>query len=83
MTEIPLHEEVHVLFLDIQMPELNGLESVSYTHLDVYKRQVEQRERSEEGAAESDKGSKSKLPLASCGVYQQGTFFVIASQREQ
>ena len=44
---------------------------------------VEQRERSEEGAAESDKGSKSKLPLASCGVYQQGTFFVIASQREQ
>ena len=44
---------------------------------------VEQRERSEEGTAESDKGSKSKLPLASCGVYQQGTFFVIASQREQ
>lgn len=26
MTEIPLHEEVHVLFLDIQMPELSGLE---------------------------------------------------------
>ncbi|MDO4180268.1 MAG: LytTR family DNA-binding domain-containing protein [Bacteroidales bacterium] len=26
MTEIPQHEEVHVLFLDIQMPELNGLE---------------------------------------------------------
>lgn len=24
MTEIPLREEVHVLFLDIQMPELNG-----------------------------------------------------------
>lgn len=26
ITEIPLHEEVHVLFLDIQMPELSGLE---------------------------------------------------------
>lgn len=26
MAEIPLHEEVHVLFLDIQMPELSGLE---------------------------------------------------------
>lgn len=26
MTEMPLHEEVHVLFLDIQMPELSGLE---------------------------------------------------------
>lgn len=26
MNEIPQHEEVHVLFLDIQMPELNGLE---------------------------------------------------------
>ena len=26
MTEIPLREEVHVLFLDIQMPSCNGLE---------------------------------------------------------
>lgn len=26
MSEIPLHDEVQVLFLDIQMPELNGLE---------------------------------------------------------
>lgn len=32
MTEIPLHEEVHVLFLDIQMPELNGLEFSRMVH---------------------------------------------------
>ena len=28
-----------IVLLDIQMPVMNGLESVSYTHLDVYKRQ--------------------------------------------
>lgn len=26
MAEMPLHEDVHILFLDIQIPELNGLE---------------------------------------------------------
>lgn len=32
MTEIPFHEEVHVLFLDIQMPGLNGLEFSRMVH---------------------------------------------------
>lgn len=32
MSEIPLHEEVHVLFLDIQMPELSGLEFSRMVH---------------------------------------------------
>ena len=30
-----------VITLDVEMPKMNGLESVSYTHLDVYKRQIQ------------------------------------------
>ena len=29
----------HIVFTDIKMPVMDGLMSVSYTHLDVYKRQ--------------------------------------------
>ena len=29
-----------ILFTDVRMPVMNGLQPVSYTHLDVYKRQA-------------------------------------------
>ena len=35
-----LKEEFQIFFLDIEMPAMDGMEPVSYTHLDVYKRQA-------------------------------------------
>ena len=35
--------EYGIAIVDISMPDMNGLEPVSYTHLDVYKRQKEAR----------------------------------------
>ena len=32
-------EKPDLVILDLMLPELDGLEAVSYTHLDVYKRQ--------------------------------------------
>ena len=34
-------EKPDIILTDINMPFLSGLESVSYTHLDVYKRQLQ------------------------------------------
>ena len=31
---------IHLAIVDIMMPVMDGIETVSYTHLDVYKRQV-------------------------------------------
>ena len=38
--------EYDMIFLDIQMKHLDGMSTVSYTHLDVYKRQALWRSRS-------------------------------------
>ena len=34
------NSDIALAVLDIMMPEMNGWEAVSYTHLDVYKRQA-------------------------------------------
>ena len=39
--EILDREDIHLVLLDIMMPGMNGLDTVSYTHLDVYKRQAQ------------------------------------------
>ena len=37
-----IFQEVHpeIVITDLKMPEMDGIEPVSYTHLDVYKRQL-------------------------------------------
>ena len=35
-----MNENPTLILLDIMLPSMSGLETVSYTHLDVYKRQV-------------------------------------------
>ena len=37
--EFAKSNKVDVAFLDVEMASINGIEPVSYTHLDVYKRQ--------------------------------------------
>ena len=38
--EILEKEEIHLAIIDIMMPRMDGIRTVSYTHLDVYKRQT-------------------------------------------
>ena len=37
--ELARDPDIRLIVLDVMMPEIDGLTAVSYTHLDVYKRQ--------------------------------------------
>ena len=39
--KITSYDEYALALIDLMLPDISGMETVSYTHLDVYKRQIQ------------------------------------------